>query len=334
METLRYRFRLDEFDLAGTGARVSWRQGGWVPMAIYAALVAAALAGASLRPDLVPVWVPLVAIVGGLALFPLHARRVLRRAAAGPLFAGPARLRLDAEGYVRDGPAVRSEGRWGVAEDVFETRRHLMIRFGTGSILPVRYADLAPLDPAEAAARIRGWIAGDPGGAPIELVDRIAPGEAGPLIARANRHRPGLSAGRQALFGALGFLAAFVLIATATALGLPTWAQLGILAGCFLAMVWATRREVAAFRAALRRAAPFRGTLEATLSPAGWVVDGDGWRLAGPWSAGVRLMPVRGAVALMLGPSFFVPIPTEALAPHSPADVARHVNRWADAPPR
>ena len=334
METLRYRFSLAEFDVAGTGGRVSWRQGGWVPFALYAGLVATATAGAWLRPDLVPALAPLAAIVGGLALFPLWGRRVWRRAAAGPTFAGPARLRLDAEGYVRDGPLVRSEGRWGMVEDVLETRRHLVIRFGTGSILPVRHADLTPLDPAEAAARVRSWIAGNPGGAPIELIDRIAPGAAGPLIARANRARPGLGVGRQALFGALGFLAAFAVIGAAVALDLPLPAQLGVLAACFGAMVWATRREVAAAGAALRRAAPFLGTIETTFAPAGWAAEGDGWRLSGPWSDGIRLVPVRGAAVLSIGPSFFIPVPAEALAPHSPADVARHVNRWADAPPR
>ncbi|KIT16519.1 hypothetical protein [Jannaschia aquimarina] len=325
METLRYEFDLRGFDLNRVGTSISMREGAAVAMTLHLGAFVLALVAQAVA-DLW-VWLPLVVLIAGAAIYPIHRSRQMRAAGGGPLLGGPARVRLDPDGYRRRGEATLSEGSWTAVEGVTRMRHHIVLRFGTGSILPVSHDALSPLDPDEAADRIEGWIAGSPAGAAIDVADEIMAGDVPAMMSAANRHRAGHRLWKPLLSAVGGVLAMVLFASVSMALGLSDWVVLALIAAILAAFLWWTRREGARLNDEASRSAPFNGALSVVLAPEGWSVDGPGWRLAGEWRPDIRVQAIAGAAVLRIGAGFFLPIPKTALAPHSAKDVATYVER-------
>ncbi|UWQ22901.1 hypothetical protein [Jannaschia sp. W003] len=327
METLRYRFDLRGHDLHRTARRIAWREGGGAAFAAHAALFAAAAAAQWAWPRAEWLdWAPAGALAAGFALYPLAHRARLLAAARGPLLRGPARLRLDPEGYTWRGPAATSEGRWAAVARVVRARRHVAMRTGGGAPLAVSHGALSPLIPADAAHRIERWIAGARNGAPIERTDRLRARDLPGLLRALDRAD---RSGRADLAWGAALVALLVWAAVAERLDLAPLLAVAPVGVVIVALLGLERRSARLRADRARRSPAFRGTLQARFSDHGWSAEGDGWRIEGPWSRGVRLSAVGGALVLRLGPVFHLPIPAEALGEHAPKVVAEHVNRHA-----
>lgn len=317
---LHWSFDLRGRDLATDIRAARWRAGGWRGTFVWVALVAATIAVESLVPGLPGArWLPLAGLVLAAILAPLAIRRARR---AGPLRQSPARLRAGPGGWEWETAAASLGGDWSALTGVEIRRGRLHLGLGAAGTLSVPAAAFAPQDPDEVLARLRGWMAGRPGGAVVDGTFR-------PASSRARGVRPRGGAWRTT---AAVLPAALALVVGAVWLG-PAIAAISAMGLLWLGLWWAERGRRAMVNTVLAADPFWRGRLAMTLTQRGYRVQGADWSLDGRWGPGVRLSARRGALVLSVGGMVVIPVPAESLKPHSPAEVARFVrDRWIARP--